>query len=226
MIRSVFQNKHFIVCNKQAQVLSVPAREKSDPRPCLGTELQRELKTQVFPVHRLDFEVSGLIIYALEPAAHKASQKWFEKKLIQKKYVAQTGLQNFSHWPENVTTDRRSIEAKAGAEFIWNTQILRGKRRSFESVNGEWAETRALINSVNKDAIIWHLYPVTGKPHQLRLELSRRGFPIHGDILYGSEYTRSEPGIALEAVEIDLSKVADRFGLPEIISLPKLTAKN
>ena len=57
MIHFVFKNNNFVVCNKEALVLSVPAREKSDLRDCLGLRLELELKTQIFPVHRLDYEV-------------------------------------------------------------------------------------------------------------------------------------------------------------------------
>ena len=219
MIQSVFQNNNFIVCNKPAQVLSVPAREKSDARACLGLELQKELKTQVFPVHRLDFEVSGLIIYALNSKAHKVSQDWFIKRQIRKLYRAETTLQNFDHWPANVPTDRTEVKTQSGSTYIWKTKILRGKKRSFESPNGEWAETEALVAEQKNDRVLWQLYPVTGKPHQLRLELSRRGFPIVGDSLYGSKLQHSKAGVALEAYELDLTKVPDRLGLPEKISL-------
>ena len=219
MIQSVFQNNNFIVCNKPAQVLSVPAREKSDARACLGLELQKELKTQVFLVHRLDFEVSGLIIYALNSKAHKVSQDWFIKRQIRKLYRAETTLQNFDHWPANVPTDRTEVKTQSGSTYIWKTKILRGKKRSFESPNGEWAETEALVAEQKNDRVLWQLYPVTGKPHQLRLELSRRGFPIVGDSLYGSKLQHSKAGVALEAYELDLTKVPDRLGLPEKISL-------
>ena len=219
MIQIVFQNKNFVVCNKPAQVLSVPAREKTDPRFCLGLELQKQLNTQVFPAHRLDFEVSGLIIYALNAQAHKASQNWFIKRQIRKLYRAQTSTQNFDHWPANIPTERAEVKTQAQAHYVWKTKILRGKKRSFESENGEWAETEATVLEQNNNQVLWQLYPVTGKPHQLRLELSRRGFPIIGDSLYGSKMQHSKAGIALEAYELDLSNVPDRLGLPEKISL-------
>ena len=219
MIRVVFQNENFVVCHKPAMCLSVPAREKTDARPCLGLELQKQFKKQVFPVHRLDYEVSGLILYALNSRAHKTAQDWFVKKTIRKLYRAETMEQNFSHWPTNVSTDRAYINSEAGQSFVWKTQMLRGKRRSFESKNGEWAETEAEIKKNENGIIFWQLYPVTGKPHQLRFELSRRGFPILGDSLYGSSVSRSQQGIALEAFELDLSRISERLGLPEKIRI-------
>ena len=61
-----------------------------------------------------------------------------------------------------------------------------------------------------------------GKAHQLRLELSRHGFPIHGDELYGSKVKWSKPGIALRAVEIDFRHIEDRLGLPQKIEIDRL----
>jgi 23S rRNA-/tRNA-specific pseudouridylate synthase len=220
MYQVVFQNENFIVCDKGANVLSVPAREVKDPRPCLGLELQRELKTQIFPVHRLDYEVSGLIMYALSSKSHGESQTWFQQRKIQKNYTARTGLQNFSRWPENIKTDRSAIEVGAEKVLVWRTQMQRGKRRSFESTHGEWAETHARARFF-ESGLEWDLYPVTGKPHQLRFELARRGFPIWGDALYGSAQKWPLPGIALRAIELDLAKISNRLGLPENMKLKK-----
>lgn len=221
MIQIIFENENFVVCNKPALVLSVPARESDDPRGCLGIELQRKYKHPVFPVHRLDYEVSGLIIYALNSKAHKQAQDWFMKKTISKKYVATTGRQDFSHWPDNVPTDRKVIDLSVDTSFYWTTKIQRGKKRSFESEHGEWAETEAQVSEQNADTVSWNLYPLTGKPHQLRFELARRGFPIHGDQLYGSKVKLSRPGIALTAVELNLSEVENKLGLPTKIELPE-----
>ncbi len=220
MIEIIYQNENFVICNKPGGVLSVPSRDRSDARPCLGIDLQRQLKQNVLPVHRLDFEVSGLIMFALNPKAHTKAQNWFEKKLISKLYVAATSVQDFSHWPDNIPTVRDPISPTDKKMFLWKTQIQRGKKRSFESPHGEWAETKAQIQETNGTQFFWHLYPLTGKPHQLRLELSRRGFPVDGDLLYGSKAKSSEPsGISLKAVQLDLTYVPDRLGLPEEINL-------
>lgn len=220
MIRIVLQDENFVICDKPPGVLSVPSRDRHDPRGCLGIELRHHLQQSVLPVHRLDFEVSGLIIFALNKKAHQIAQNWFEKKTISKMYLAETSLQDFSHWPVAIPTVTDSVELDLKKTFHWKTQIQRGKRRSFESPHGEWAETRAQITQVTASLIHWNLFPLTGKPHQLRLELSRRGFPIDGDHLYGSKIKLPESaGISLRAVRLDLSQVANRLGLPGIISL-------
>ena len=221
MIKIVFENENFIICDKPAQWLSVPDRFESD-RPCLGLELQKQFGQQIFPVHRLDYEVSGLIIYAKNQKAHKVSQAWFQNKIIQKKYLGITSIkQDFSHWPKDKPCASQPIEALADQSFFWAMKILRGKKRSYESAHGELSETEAVIKKIELNQwLYWDLYPITGKAHQLRLELSRHGFPLVGDKLYGSKIEVQQAGwnhsgIALRAVQIAFNDCqVERLGLP------------
>lgn len=223
IINVIFENGDFIACDKPAGVLSVPDRHKSD-RPCLGLELQKQKNIQIFPVHRLDLEVSGLILFAKNSRGHKASQDWFSKKLVQKKYKALTLKQDFSHWPENVKAARETLALKARTEFLWKMNILRGKRRSFESPHGDPAETKAMYMGERGEFHEWDMYPITGRSHQLRLELSRHGFPIAGDALYGSKVNLSAAQwpfgpLALRAIEITFNEqICSDFDFPFVLS--------
>lgn len=223
IVNVIFENGDFIACDKPAGVLSVPDRHKSD-RPCLGLELQKQKGIQIFPVHRLDLEVSGLILFAKNSHGHKASQDWFSKKMLQKKYKALTLKQDFSHWPENVKAAREKLELKAGSEFLWKMNILRGKRRSFESPHGDPAETKAIYVGERGQFLEWDMYPITGRSHQLRLELSRHGFPIAGDELYGSKVGLNASQwpfgpLALRAIEITFNEqICSDFAFPFVLS--------
>lgn len=231
IINVLFENNDFIACDKPAGVLSVPDRHKSD-RPCLGLELQKQKNIQIFPVHRLDLEVSGLILFAKNSRGHKASQDWFSKKLLQKKYKALTLNQDFSHWPENVPAVREKLELKVGAEYHWKMKILRGKRRSFEAPHGDLSETKAIFNGQCAEFNEWDMFPITGRAHQLRLELSRHGFPIAGDQLYGSKVTLNPKQwpfgpLALRAVEITFNRqISEEFDFPEVLSATYLGKDN
>ena len=226
MIKTIFENENFIVCDKPAQWLSVPDRFQSG-RMCLGLELQKQLNQQIFPVHRLDYEVSGLIIYAKNQHAHKVSQAWFFDKKIQKKYLGITSIkQDFSHWPKDKPYPEQVIEVNDQQSFFWAMRILRGKKRSYESPHGDLSETEAIIQKQESNRwLYWDLYPITGKSHQLRLELSRHGFPLVGDELYGSKIQVDQvgwthAGIALRAVQIQFNEsVINRLGLPPQIML-------
>lgn len=228
IIKVIFENNDFIACDKPAGVLSVPDRHKSD-RPCLGLELQKQKNIQIFPVHRLDLEVSGVILFAKNSRGHKASQDWFSKKLLQKKYKALTLNQDFSHWPANVPARNDKLDLTPGSEFNWKMKILRGKRRSFESPHGDNSETKAIYQGRRGEFNEWDMYPITGRAHQLRLELSRHGFPIVGDQLYGSKVTLNHSQwpfgpLALRAVEITFNEqICKDFDFPYVLSATYLS---
>jgi tRNA pseudouridine32 synthase / 23S rRNA pseudouridine746 synthase len=196
----VFQNSNWVLLDKPSGVLSVPARGgESDPRPVLGRLLEAELQQQVFPVHRLDYEVSGLILYALNSAAHKLANRWFDQHIVQKTYEA--------------LTQGSSPKVNSGE---WRSLLLRGKKRAYESPAGKQAITQYEFKDAKGDINRWHLQPITGRSHQLRYELFRHENSILGDVLYGSrvEYGPKE-SIALRAIKIDFSQVPaiERLGL-------------
>lgn len=204
-IKRLFESENWLVVAKPAGWLTTPAREKDDPRPCLGRELQREASRQIYPVHRLDFEVAGLVLFAQNPQAHKTGQKWFEDGQIVKTYRARTvpGLGGApSEWVE------------------WRSKLLRGKRRAYVSPAGKESRTRARVMERHADHWVWELQPLTGRPHQLRVELALHQAPILGDELYGGPKGEANR-IELTAVSLDLQKInaADRLGLPAVLSL-------
>ena len=210
----VFQNEFLFVANKPAGWLTTPARDKMDPRPCLGLSLQSALQMQIYPVHRLDFEVSGLVLFAKTPAAHVQAQSWFEHQRVTKTYEARSTMQNAEDRPA------------PSAWTEWRSQLVRGKRRTFEAAHGQPALTRVR----RRADLIWELRPVTGRPHQLRVEMAKHGFPIDGDRLYGGrsyggpseERAGPNVGIALKAVSLNFSGIESRLGLPEQIAIEGL----
>lgn len=207
----VFQNDHFIVVDKAPMILSVPGRMgEGDGRPVLGRLLEKDLGMTLFPVHRLDFEVQGLIMYAKTAASHRAGNQWFEQKIVSKKYSA-------------ITT---ALSPEAAREFAvdvpleWKCRLLRGKKRAYESPHGKDSLTLArLVSRTGSGYFHWELSPVTGRSHQLRYELFRHGMPIVGDALYGSTMKFDQEGIALRSFVIDfsLAKNREEFSLPEKI---------
>ncbi|MDD4974000.1 MAG: RNA pseudouridine synthase [Bacteriovorax sp.] len=208
--KTVFENTHFIIVDKAPHVLSVPSRlGREDPRACLGHILEADLGKSLFPVHRLDYEVQGLIIFALTPEAGRAANAWFENKSIQKTYSAIT---------------KSSGAFEIGASYEWKSKLLRGKKRAYESPHGKDSLTRAKLISIDENGFShWELMPITGRSHQLRYELFRHEEVIVGDSLYGSIEKFSEEGIALRAYKIDFSNIKNRelFFLPENICIKK-----
>lgn len=216
----LFANDFVVVIDKPAMTLSVPARFADDPRPVVGRQLEVELSRRLWPVHRLDFEVSGVMVFALDSASHKLLNSAFEKRLVQKTYQAFTSDTPVS-WAE-------PYEAR------WKSRILRGKKRSYESPHGQDAITDAKLvthhclksdSHASVNALEWQLRPLTGKPHQLRYEMYKHQVPIIGDTLYGSTWTVDD-GMALKAIKLEWPEDLQlQLQLPQKIVAPGLTIK-
>ena len=98
----------------------------------------------------------------------------------------------------------------------WKCRLLRGKKRSYESPQGKDSVTLATYLGMREVFQKWDLNPVTGRSHQLRYEMSRHGYPIVGDALYGSKEESTGDAIALRAYRIDFSRApkAKDYDLP------------
>lgn len=222
MLKLIFNNNYFGVVDKPAGWLSVVARQpleqnRAQPRRCVALELEQQLKQKILPVHRLDFEVSGIIMFALNAEAHQVANRWFEQRQAKKTYQAFTAVNE---------------QFKINQFYSWHSRLLKGKKRTFEAEHGKEAETQAQVRatpSVGKNHYFeWELNPLTGRSHQLRYELAKRNMPILGDRLYGGITLPHESEIALRAIKIDFSECEhyEQFGLPASITVEprKLTS--
>ena len=214
-IKIVFENSHVVIVDKPAGWLSVPSRQgEDDLRPCLGKLLEKQLGCKIWPVHRLDLEVSGLILFAKTAEAHKAANKWFELHEVVKTYEA---------W----SRDSHDFPA-IGAWTLWESVIQRGKKRSFEAPHGKPAKTNAKLcertTIMGLPIAVWNLQPLTGRSHQLRFELAKRERPIIGDALYANTDVMPGGHIALRCFELDFSKCTNhqKFGLEDTVQISKL----
>jgi tRNA pseudouridine32 synthase/23S rRNA pseudouridine746 synthase len=208
MYKLIFKNEHFIIVDKSSNVLTVPSRMgKSDDRPCLGIQLELDFKTKILPVHRLDFEVSGIVMFATTSNAQRDANMWFENKLIEKTYEALT-----------TTTEQNSFDLNK--DLVWECMLMKGKKRAYEASFGKKSLTKAKLISIENNKFRWLLNPITGRSHQLRYELARHFHPIIGDELYGSK-EKCQKGIALRSFQINLLNCTNRnlYALPDEVKI-------
>ncbi len=203
----LFQNPHVIVVDKPAKWLTVPGRTADDPRTVLGLYLQKELGLKIYPLHRLDAEVSGMVAYALTAEFHRAASRLFEERDIRKTYQAFT-----NPGPFPLDTSVR-----------WESVLFRGKKRTYEAAHGKPSITEAKVVRVFDQGLEWRLSPLTGRSHQLRYELYKHHCPIWGDSLYGSHIDWPAGGIALRAIQLDFPEAfATQWQLPASITASTL----
>ncbi len=163
----LFQNDSLLAIDKPSGVLSVPDRY-NELRPSLANDLLEDFPT-ARPLHRLDTDTSGVLLFSLSPDSFGWYSDQFEDRSVDKKYLGLTegrcledkGIINA---PLFTQTDGRVVIAKKGKPSITEWQVL--ERFRFHT--------------------FFEIHPRTGRTHQIRVHLSSIGFPMVGDKRYGA----------------------------------------
>ena len=137
--------------------------------------------------HRLDRQVSGVMLFALTPMALKNMGSQFEKRTVQKIYLAVV---------EN------SLPEKSGELSHWLWKDLKNRKAIVSTSKNKEARQCRLKYKVLQEANGKSLVEVkllTGKYHQIRAQLGAAGCPIFGDQKYGSSFAAGEQTICLHA---------------------------
>ena len=161
------ESENWIVLNKPSGLLSIPDREGKDIS--LKKILQENFE-QVFTVHRLDKDTSGLILFAKNELAHKQLSLQFELRQTVKIYF---GLVHGS-----LLEKKKRITA-AIAEHPSKRGIMTINPKGKESVTEyEVLEEFGICSWVQFNIL-------TGRTHQIRVHMKDTGHPILCDGIYG-----------------------------------------
>jgi tRNA pseudouridine32 synthase/23S rRNA pseudouridine746 synthase len=126
------------------------------------------------PVHRLDRDTSGCLLLARNPKAHKAFQRAFEEKRVEKTYVA---VLDGVPAAESGTVDMALGKVSTAADG-W---------RMVPDERGKHAVTHWRVAAVKDGHAVIVFTPETGRTHQIRVHAaSGIGIPISGDPVYGA----------------------------------------
>ncbi|KAL2935561.1 RNA pseudouridine synthase 7 [Bienertia sinuspersici] len=134
----------------------------------------------LFPIHRLDRLVSGLLILARSSTKADAFRQQIEAGAVQKQYIAKV----VGVFPEGeqVVDVNVNYDAREGRSTV---EVGDGCTRI--KVKGKTARTKFTRISTNGDYSIVLCEPVTGRSHQIRVHLQYAGHPIANDMLYLGE---------------------------------------
>jgi len=188
MIKILYHDADCVAVMKPAGVAAIP--EKRDDQSCLSALLSAQLQTSVMPVHRLDKEVSGVMLYALHPEAHRFLNTAFEKREVHKTYQALV---------HGVMAEDQGVITRPIREFG-------SGRMGVDDLTGKPSETRFSVLKRSDRFTLVELYPQTGRRHQLRVHLYSIGHPIVGDTRYGDKALQQGfPRLMLTSTGIDLT---------------------
>lgn len=184
-ISIIFEHEHFLIINKAAGILTHQAH-KMDTRFTLIDWLllhYPELKNIGYEgrpgiVHRLDKNTSGIMIIPRTSVAHAFFVDAFSSRTIKKTYkaivcgiTAASGIIDFQIGRD----EQNRLRKKAYKNDIVPPEHIKLRE----------AKTEYKVASYFKEHTLLHLYPVTGRTHQLRVHCAAIGHPILGDIFYG-----------------------------------------
>ncbi|KAM1339822.1 hypothetical protein ACFX2H_038295 [Malus domestica] len=152
----------------------------------------------LFPIHRLDRLVSGLLILAKSSSKANYFRQQIEGGMVQKQYIARVA----GEFPEqeqlvdaNVIHDPRECRSTAEVSDLSDDTLIKGKTACTKF-------TRLSTNGIHSLVLC---EPVTGRTHQIRVHLQHVGYPIANDMLYLSKHVngRSTEGMGADRAAVN-----------------------
>ncbi|MCA1858309.1 pseudouridine synthase [Massilia oculi] len=162
------QDQHLLVADKPHFLPTIPTGR------FLHETLLVRLKKRyglphLTPIHRLDRETAGVVIFSHNPDSRGAYQSMFQKRVVRKVYEALAGPIEGRSFPFTYRSRMQDAE-----QFFVS-----------EEVPGE-PNSETVIELIERRGALAHyrLHPHTGRKHQLRLHLAALGAPILNDAFY------------------------------------------
>jgi len=168
LLNIIFENDHFIALNKPSGLLSVPDREGKE------ISLKQILKQEygdIWTVHRLDKDTSGVIVFAKDDVTHKFLSGVFEERSVEKYY---TGV--IHGIPAN---PQGSVDAAIMEHPVKKGVMVTNKK-------GKAALTDYTVIESLGNFSLMNFRIHTGRTHQIRVHMKYIGHPIICDPLYGN----------------------------------------
>ena len=168
----LYEDEYLVAVNKPAGMLVHPShREKRGTLLNALSFYLNQAREKVRPglVHRLDKGTSGVMLVAKDLRTHRSLSRQFQKKTIQKLYLALV--------EGKLDNETGVIDAPIG-------RFAEEKRWGVKK-DGNYAITKYRVLDGAKDASLIVLEPVTGRTNQLRIHCESIGHPIVGDVKRG-----------------------------------------
>lgn len=141
--------------------------------------LKEALGGEIFPIHRLDKNVGGVMVYARTKTAAAALSKAIQDGTMVKEYVA------LIHGAPPETGDWEDLLWKDSKKN--KVYVVKRQRGGVKKARLEFSR----LSSGETSLVRIRLH--TGRSHQIRVQFSSRGFPLVGDHKYGSRDERTAP---------------------------------
>jgi tRNA pseudouridine32 synthase/23S rRNA pseudouridine746 synthase len=166
--RILYQDDHLLVADKPHFLPVIPSGKYV--RETLLVRLSQTLNSQTLaPIHRIDRDTAGIVLFSLNPATRNAYAQLFRDHVVQKTYHAIARWDPYVRWPI-----QRHTRIAEGSHFMQQAEVA-GAPNALTTI-------RPLLH--NHALALYELRPVNGQRHQLRVHMNALGLPILGDGIY------------------------------------------
>jgi 23S rRNA pseudouridine1911/1915/1917 synthase len=189
----IYEDNHIIAANKPAGLL-VQGDETGDP--ILSDFVKDYIKDRynkpgaVFlgTIHRIDRPVSGVVLFARTSKALERMNKLFAEQKVKKRYFAIV-----KNMPEPLEATLVDYIYKDTTKNIARALDFISKKHP----DAKRSELKYNLHASLENEHLLEVLPATGRPHQIRVQLSKIGCPIIGDLKYGYKNANFDASIAL-----------------------------
>lgn len=193
-IEIIFEDNHLLVVNKPAGLLS-QEDHTGDPdiltlcREYIKKEYKKPGNVFLGLLHRLDRPVSGVMMLAKTSKAASRISEQIRRRTIKKKYLA---VVTGNPPPNGYLTHYLLKDEKTNTVRVVEPNIKHAQ------------DAKLMFQRVETvgDLHLLKVSLITGRPHQIRVQLSEEGYPILGDQKYG-ESNRSTPALHAFSLELE-----------------------
>lgn len=187
----LFENDDLIAVDKPEKLASIP--ERNPGKPSLLKLLSDARQQKLYVVHRLDKQVSGVILFAKNAETHRHLNRLFELRQVQKTYLSLV---------HGVIVEDSAIIDKPLRRF--------GSGRMGEDrEKGKPSITEFTVEKRFPSYTLVKAHPRTGRKHQIRAHFFSIGHSIVGDTLYGDKFIQKQyQRLMLHALSIRFCSLA------------------
>ena len=192
----LYEDNHIIAVNKRAGDLVQGDITGDTPladyvKSYLKEKYKKPGEVFLGVVHRLDRPVSGVVLFARTSKALTRLTGFFREKEVSKTYWA--------------LVKKRPVPEQGKLVHYLKKNKVNNKVTAFriEKRNTKRAELNYVLKSQHGKVLLIEVNPLTGRPHQIRVQLSAIGCPIIGDVKYGFGDPNGDGSICLHATSIE-----------------------